>query len=714
MKFKFTKFKPAKFKFMNFKLNFSVKVSLAISIFIFLLIFAFVYFQMNNFYSKAINYTKNVLKTLNKGFKIEYFEWLTGSINDYGKQILSSKEDEFKFFKDIIEPNLYGISAYNIYTNVYDYIASVFYWNGKEVFSQDPFYKEDTNLLRFLKTNDLKVGESMYYLDYERNDFIYLYKLNKGIIGGKIYVDVLNRDILRSVFMGIKLNFYSGIAKSLGDEVNFVSVIEEFEGAKVSEVYKVLISEVKDFKEAEVVGEVIGGSICFLLVQDYGEVKFFGVIELPLRGIFPLSIFESSLLVSLPVVIVLFVVMVFVFGRAFKEYKEFSTKLREISSSGGDLAFRVESKLGIEEVREVVDNFNKFLSNIEVLVRSVKDTFSDIEDSMGVFGDINESIESIKVLVGRQDEVRSMIDEINAMVGEVSSTVEEMMRSIEVVSGNVSKQYGMMEEMSGMVEEVIMTVSSIGKRVSKANEVLSSLRDEALRGSEEVRRNVEEVRDVNMFLGNVLEVVNVIKAIADRIEVLSMNAGIEAAHAGERGRGFAVVAEEMGNLAEDSRKKADEVGKIIKDVIERVKVGIEGVEENGEKFVKVADGIREVSAFVGEIDASMAEVGKTNEMLMGVITNLMSYSDSIRVGIEEDKVGMEEIVKAVYEVSEAVNGLNDKFGETYTVLRNSIEVMSDASIKINFVLDSLKKLGEELGKFKVSEVRFSKGITLVE
>ncbi|MFN4245988.1 MAG: methyl-accepting chemotaxis protein, partial [Brevinematia bacterium] len=239
-------------------------------------------------------------------------------------------------------------------------------------------------------------------------------------------------------------------------------------------------------------------------------------------------------------------------------------------------------------------------------------------------------------------------------------------------------------------------------------------RDEAMRGSEEVRRNVEEVRDVNVFLGNVLEVVDVVKSIADRIEVLSMNAGIEAAHAGERGRGFAVVAEEMGSLAEDSRRKAEEIGKMVRDVIERVKIGIEGVEENGEEFVKVADGIKEVSAFVSEIDASMVEVGKTNEVLMKAISDLMSYSEGIKVAVEESKSGMGEIVRAVYEVNESVSGLSDKFGKVYSVLKGGVEVLSGASEKLAIVLESLRKLSDELGRFKVSEVKFSKNITLVE
>ncbi|MEN2998313.1 MAG: hypothetical protein ABDH28_04690, partial [Brevinematia bacterium] len=66
-----------------------------------------------------------------------------------------------------------------------------------------------------------------------------------------------------------------------------------------------------------------------------------------------------------------------------------------------------------------------------------------------------------------------------------------------------------------------------------------------------------------------------------------------------------------------------------------------------------AEGVREVSMFVGEVNMSMVEVGKTNEGLMRVVSELMVYSDEIRGAMGESRRGMEEIVRAVYGVKEA-------------------------------------------------------------
>ncbi|MCX8097205.1 MAG: hypothetical protein N3D81_06915, partial [Spirochaetes bacterium] len=71
-------------------------------------------------------------------------------------------------------------------------------------------------------------------------------------------------------------------------------------------------------------------------------------------------------------------------------------------------------------------------------------------------------------------------------------------------------------------------------------------------------------------------------------------------------------------------------------------------------------------------------------------------------------------VRAVYEVSDATGNLNDRFSEVYGVMRGAVEVLRSASERLPEVVESLKVLGEELDKFKVKEVKLTKGITLVD
>ncbi|MEN2997629.1 MAG: methyl-accepting chemotaxis protein [Brevinematia bacterium] len=703
------------------KIGFAFKSSLAVSLVVLSISFVVTYFVLDFLYSLIQTRIINTLKVINKGFKEDYYDYEVLAIREYGEKIISENLDEYENFVDVIEPSLIGFAEdYDIWQTkspeeFSEFVAGVFYWDGSVVHSRDPSF-QDSKFIEFLKKLNLRVGEEDVYIDYERSSGTYLFKLRKGVIGCRVYPEIYNRVWLRSILKEAKIDFYGAISPKNGDlRTNFFEIINEVDevGIKPEEVYGDLIRKVKN-KSFDIVGGVKGGFMEFLIVHDYGQFIFNGVIEVPLRYILPIGIVEMSILVSLPIVLVLFILVLFFTNRVIGRIRALSEKMAELGRSGGDLSYRIEMEVGVREVREVAENINEFLSTVEDIVRRSKGTFKDAEENMRFLSELGDEVVRIKEIVAEQGEVRQMMEEISAMSSEIGTIVEEMLRSFEGIRSNIERQYSMIEEMSGMVEETIMTVNNIGKRVGKVNEVLLSLRDEALRSSAIVRKNVEEVRDVDMFLKNVLEVVDVIKGISSKIEVLSMNAGIEAAHAGEAGRGFAVVAEEMGNLAEDSRRRAVEIERMVRDVITKVKEGMEGVEENGERFVRIAEGVKEVSVFVSEINASMIEVEKTNKVVMGVISNLASYSESIKVAMVEGKSGMEEIVKAVYEVNDATNSLNESFGKVYSVMTNAVDILGRASEKLPIIVNSIKTLSVELNKFKVKEIGSAKGITLAE
>lgn len=703
----------------RFALGFDVRSAIIISLVLLVVVFLSVSYILHFFYSIVQTTAANLIKTVNKGFKLDYFDWVVESINAYGSEILSHRRDEYDYFKRVIEPSLVRFTdSYDIFSTgegEKEFIASSFYWNGEKLFSEDPSYLEDPEFISFLRgMNSLPAGTKRIYFSPLCSDYTYVCRLNKGVIGGRVHVEHFNEVWLKSVFKEISFMFCARSSSDEGGKSRWSAHYEGFEfRCDPEKFYMELLPKIRN-ESFDVAYGMYGDIIAFLLVQDYGGIKLESLVFFPVRGIFPLTVWEVVALVSFPLAGLVFL-LVFLYNRVvFARIRELSEFFGELGRRGGDLTFRIGVGSSIREVKEVFDNFNEFLSSIEVVIRVSKEVFRGIEGDIEVLSELGGSVEAIRVVMGGQDEVRRMMEEVGSMIGEVSATVEEMMRGVEAIRNNVGRQYGMMEEMSGMVEETIMTVNSLGKRIGKADEILDGLRDEAMRSSGVVRRNVEEVRDVNMFLGNVLEVVDVIKSIADRIEVLSMNASIEAAHAGEAGRGFAVVADEMGSLAEDSRKKAEEVAKLVRDVIDRVREGMEGVEESGEKFLKIADGIRDVSAFVGEINASMVEIVKTNEMVMGVIGNLMRYSEGIKVAMEESSSGMGEMVKAVHGIKEAVDRLNDKFGEVYGVLAKTADLVVGVSDRLPDIVGSLRRLGEELGKFKVSEEKISKGIMLAE
>ncbi len=389
--------------------------------------------------------------------------------------------------------------------------------------------------------------------------------------------------------------------------------------------------------------------------------------------------------------------------------------LAELLEKGGDLTQRFEVRTSLPEVRNLVDGMNVFLASLDEIVSKVKEVFSETLDrQVKVKEELEKISQSAKFAVAEQDEVRQMIEEATSMVGETSATIEELMRSVEHVASSVEKQFGLVEEVSSVLEEAVMTISNIARRVSKADEITSYLKSESEKGLSDTRKSIENARDISTYLESIIELVTLIKELTDKIEVLSMNARIEAAHAGEYGKGFAVVAEEMGNLAEDSMKKAEEIENVVKTAIDRIKEGLDSIEKNGEKFMKIADGIKEISLFVNEINSSMKEQSKSNELIMSNFSNLVSYSDNIRIAMTESKSGMEEITKATYEINEAITKVNESFARMYENVKLILQSISFISGDVDRISEKMKEMEGEFSKFKVSSSKKAKGMTLVE
>ena len=696
----------------RFRISFVTRVSLLISVLIFIAVFFASYITLVIVDNENERALAEGVRIIAKRYKNDYLIWseLVNTVKEFkGADVY----DLYRYFREswwfIGEEGIIEKKGKEQYKGV---AFSYFFFDGRLMRGDDPEIITNKAFIEYIsnqmdkketiegKEELVEVGDKGYLVLYAQANI----GKTKGIIGMYFRPDYYVASFVEPMF-GKHNFFYVKDGKFLIAEVQ-----HHFDIKELKEAYDKVVGSDKFKKEGFGYIE-LGKHIYFVYREDYGDNV---LVYEPKAAFSPVLI---STVVGLPVGLLVFLMNVLLIGRAFNRIREVSGKIGELGTKGGDLSYRVNvGELALAEVRGIVENLNLFLEATEETVRVVKDEFRDVESGLESLGEVKRVIDELGGLVGKQDEVRQMVEEISAMAGEVSSTVEEIARTMEGVAGSVERQYGQIEGISSMTEEAVMTLGNVVKRVNKVDEVLKGLRDEALRSSGEVRKVVDEARSIGGILGNVVEMIGVIKEIADRIEVLSMNAGIEAAHAGEYGRGFAVVADEMGNLAEDSRKKAMEVEEVVKRTIDRVRMVFEKVEESGEVFMKLSERVREVSVFVDEVNAAMGEVSKGNEEVLRGISNLVNYSESIKVAVMEGKSGVEEIMKAVYEVRDATSNLSEHFGELYDVLKGAINDLVRVSRDLPELMEGIRKVKSELDKFKVSSHKSGKvkSITVVE
>ena len=318
----------------------------------------------------------------------------------------------------------------------------------------------------------------------------------------------------------------------------------------------------------------------------------------------------------------------------------------DLNSKEKDLS-RGASTAAYEEVREVVDNMNRFLDSLREIIEKIRAT--------GIRIAVNST--RVKKYLHETVEKSTNQKDLSGLIAAASSESKE---AISEISGNVHRISERTQGNLGQAKESLTTLYSVAGQVREIDERIGSFRQI----TEELRRNSAEI----------LEVVKFIDMISDQTKLLSLNATIEAARAGEHGRGFGVVAEEVRNLAQRVRPLTEQ----IREKVERMEgtVGrtlhemdvlvddssaansglrhtsdnfqsmVEDFEETSEQLIKIAAAIEELTLSNSEVEqqvthidwlakeiyASMEESGRKVEDLSTLTENMQEMASEYRTG----------------------------------------------------------------------------------
>jgi PAS domain S-box-containing protein len=203
----------------------------------------------------------------------------------------------------------------------------------------------------------------------------------------------------------------------------------------------------------------------------------------------------------------------------------------------------------------------------------------------------------------------------------VQQNIQTMM---EQLNANVSEQAAAVTESAAAIEEMVANIQSVTSALSKNADQVQELQSASEVGHNGINEVVTDIRGIAAESESLLEINSVMANIASQTNLLSMNAAIEAAHAGDAGRGFAVVADEIRKLAESSSKQS----KTISTVLKTIKASIDKISKSAENVLNRFD----------TIDGGIKTVA---EQERGVLN-----------AMEEQKQGSEQVLQAIGQVSD--------------------------------------------------------------
>ena len=411
---------------------------------------------------------------------------------------------------------------------------------------------------------------------------------------------------------------------------------------------------------------------CLMLAIPINE------INRPVREMTIFTIIFAVLVVSVISIITFFVAQSIV-----KPIIGVTMTLKDISEGDGDLTRRIVNN-SRDEVGDLSRYFNLTLDKIKNLVIGIKreaqmlsdvgnDLAANMNETAAAVNEINANIQSIKTRVINQS---ASVSETHATMEQVTGNINKLNGHIESQSANISKASSAIEEMVANVQSVTATlVNNVGN--------VKTLQDVSEAGRAGLQGVANEIQEIARESEGLLEINSVMENIASQTNLLSMNAAIEAAHAGDVGRGFAVVADEIRKLAESSGEQSKTIGTVLKKMKElidnisnstanvlkkfmaiesNVKIVAEQEDNIRGAMEEQESGSRQVLEGIGEVNEITRQVkSESGEMLDGT-REVIQESDSLEKATQEITLGMNEMAAGAEQINAAINQVNDISG----------------------------------------------------
>ena len=301
--------------------------------------------------------------------------------------------------------------------------------------------------------------------------------------------------------------------------------------------------------------------------------------------------------------------------------------------AGGDEIGRIAAGVDhlVVDLRSLVGAIKE---RLEELGRAGDELSQAMETAGGCVSGIGSSVGSTK----------EQLEEQSAAVGEVGAAVEELARNVDSLAAMIANQSEVIATSAGAVERTIANVES----VAAAAETAAAEGERALADSAEGKSRIDEVSEavsaIVSYSRSLGEAAVLVTEIADRTNLLAMNAAIEAAHAGESGKGFAVVADEIRRLAEQSTAQAQDISA----GLDRVAAAIGSVSGAATSavgsFAAILERAAKMGASLRQIGDAMAEQRSVGTQMMDQLSKLRGISGEIARGSEEMAAGNSAIL----------------------------------------------------------------------
>lgn len=393
------------------------------------------------------------------------------------------------------------------------------------------------------------------------------------------------------------------------------------------------------------------------------------------------------------------------------------TKIANMTSTLAEKDFTVYLEPeGDFEISSLMNNINEMVYEINDFFVMVKTTASKAISSGYTINDsANSTAAATRQIDANIDDMNREFDEISKSIKDAVESIDQMDNHVATLVNNNSRQTSAIEDSNNAVNEAAVTLEQMNSMAVERTRNATEMHDLVADGDAKITSTNSLLNEVTSQLDEVQEVVKIINNVASQTNLLSMNAAIEAAHAGEFGKGFSVVAEEIRKLADETSVNAKKITKVIKDVVTSVSnantasrdasAAFEKISHNADEVIK---SLQEITNGIGKVDVQMKQIKARSEETAVTADQINSYCevlaekqsevskdvDEVESLIVKTKTAIQQIKKGTGDIVKRMHDVSSSSKESYKNMMDLENVLDNFKTKSE-IMDQLKEVDSQ-------------------
>lgn len=341
----------------------------------------------------------------------------------------------------------------------------------------------------------------------------------------------------------------------------------------------------------------------------------------------------------------------------------------------GDITKRIDVSMQ-DDIAILISSLNFFLDKLEGIVVNLSTDSSAVSDTAMILEESAlksvESLNIVKEAVAFIDaEDKNNNESIKTAYTDIQSVKDDAAR----VEEHIRHQADAMQETSDAVTKMNESIENVANISMLADQVSEKLKRTSEMGTEAIQTAVNAISEIQESSVQIQGIIKMIQKIASQTNLLSMNASIEAAHAGQFGAGFAVVADEVRSLANTSSKNAKTIKDYMNEMSQKIDNGVNAIQKAGLAF--------------NEIDRDVEET-------VSIVNQIRQATESQKAGAQDTLDSAQTVVNAINQIEEVAKQQRQHADAVYAVMLNVVNSSQEITNALAKTSESIENVSVNL------------------